>query len=296
MRLFKGMDFLYEKKHRPWLIALFWSMMALLLTTRSAIGQLSRSGVNTWLQNFYYQGSGAVVWAIFTPLLIRFYKRFDFHSEGIVKSLLAHLALSIPLALAHRALALMLDFGVRVITDMNFFGSNSVWQVLSKYRWVILESSFSSFITYWTIIAVLMAVSYFRRYKAQLAGDSKKPERLNTPLQQLKVRQEGGYVLVPVDELVFCEASGNYVLLHTTSQTYKYRETLGRLEGELGDQFVRVHRSTIVNLNEVESFRHLYQGEYLLKMSNGKQVSSTRSHRDNLQPLLQGKPIWSQNR
>lgn len=279
------MELLYQKKHRFWIILGFWLLIAVLLTTKSAFGQLHRTGFSTWFQNFFYQGSGALVWAAFTPLIIWFYKRFDFTVGKPHRAVLAHLLLSLVLAPLHRALALLLDFTARLFVDMEFFGSLNPLTVLKRFRFVILDSSINSLITYWLIVVVLIAFSYYRKYKSKEETlPTEEPSR--QVLDQLKVKVEGVYRFIPAHSLISCESSGNYIILHTEEGQFRLRETMNKLEQKLGPEFIRVHRSSIVNIDYLESYEHLYQGEYLLRMSNGRQLTSTRGYRHNLQPIL----------
>lgn len=279
------MEVLIQKRNRVWAIIVFWLFIAVLLTTKSAVGQLHKFGFSTWIQNFFFQASGAAVWALLTPLVIRFYKRFDPTSGNVARALGAHLLLSIPLAVAHRSFALLLDFAARFVFDMNFFGSGNPLKVLWRFRLVILESSIMGLITYWLIIVAFVAISYYRRHKEhQQVRQSEVP--LPQSITQLKVRQESGYKLIDTNIIISCEAAGNYVMLHTTQGDYKLRQTMRQLEKQLDAPFVRVHRSSIINLNFLDSFEHLYQGEYLLRMKNGRQLTSTKAYRENLLPVI----------
>lgn len=281
------METLFQKRNRIWTIVVFWLFIALLLTTKSSIGQLHKFGFSTWFQNFFFQASGAAVWAIFTPLLIRFYKRFDPTSGKIANALLAHLLLSIPLAIAHRSLALLLDFGVRSLTGMEFFSNKNPLDVLWRFRLVIFESSIMGLITYWLIVVALVAISYYRKHKQeQFNVQVVEPKPEHEPVTQLKIKEDNAYKLIETATILSCEASGNYIMLHTTSGQYRLRQTMSQLEKQLDQSFIRVHRSSIVNLNFLDSFEHLYQGEYLLKLKNGRQLTSTRAYRDNLLPIL----------
>lgn len=279
------MESLLQKRTRIWTIIVFWLFIALLLTTKSSIGQLHKFGFSTWVQNFFFQASGAAVWALFTPLLIRFYKRYDPTSGNIARALLAHLLLSLPLAVAHRSLALLLDFGARFVFDMDFFGSTNPFEVLWRFRLVILESSIMGLIIYWLIVVALVAVSFYRKHKAQqLSAVVEEPK--SNALSQIKVKEEGVFKLIDTASISSCEASGNYIQLYTTEGQYRLRQTMSQLEKQLGEPFIRVHRSSIINLDFLESFEHLYQGEYLLKLKNGRQLTSTKAYRENLMPIL----------
>ena len=278
------MHLLLNSKYRIGWIGLFWLFLAVLLTTKASLGQFREYGFSNWYQNFFYQASGALVWFAFTPLIVAYFKRFNLSESPGAKFILAHMALSIPLALTHRAFALAVDFGLRALLDMGFFGSMNLIDVLLTFKIVILESAVNSFITYWLIIGVLMAGAYYRKYKQ---GELKREEK-PVFLKQLKVKVGDDYKLISMAEVICFEASGNYIKLFTAEGQYRIRQTMRSLEPQLPEPFVRVHRSAIVNLDFLDSFQHLYQGEYLLKLRHGKQLTTTRAYRENLQVLLTG--------
>src|SRR5262249_18974798 len=77
-------------------------------------------------------------------------------------------------------------------------------------------------------------------------------------LERLVVKTAECGELVPVEQLDWCEAEGNYVVLHVGRRSPMIRETLSQVEQWLDPRrFLRIHRSTLVN---VERIRHLEPG------------------------------------
>jgi two-component system LytT family response regulator len=75
--------------------------------------------------------------------------------------------------------------------------------------------------------------------------------------------------------------SDKVVLVQTAEQIYRVRETLNRIERRLPpEQFVRIHRSVIVNIKRVKEIQTWFQGDYVLILNNGKRVMSGRAYRD----------------
>ncbi|WP_208506366.1 LytTR family DNA-binding domain-containing protein [Roseivirga sp. E12] len=278
------MDFLFLRKNRVWIITVFWLIVGVLLTTKSALGQLHANGTNTWFQNFFYQGSGVLIWGLLTPLLIRFTKRFDLLAKEWEKPLVAHLTLSIPLALIHRGAAILVDFSVRDLVGEGLFESWNPFDVLYNFRLVILGSALSNFVIYWIIVVLISSILFYR--KRNINRGSEVLSARNAKIKHLKVKVEGAFRMIALDEIISCEASGNYIDLITNEEKYRIRDTMKSLESKLDYPFVRVHRSSIVNLDHLASFQHLYQGEYLLKFKNGRQLTSTKRYRSNLLPIV----------
>lgn len=105
--------------------------------------------------------------------------------------------------------------------------------------------------------------------------------------QRLVVRSQGRVVFLDFDEIDWIGASANHVLLHTGRQTFTMRACIGRLARTLDPaKFVRVHRSTIVNIRSIRELEPCNRGEFILTLGNGKQLSCSRSYRAELRRLI----------
>jgi two-component system LytT family response regulator len=77
------------------------------------------------------------------------------------------------------------------------------------------------------------------------------------------VKSEGRVFLIKVQDLDWIEAAHNYVELHVNKQTHLLRDTLNAIEARLPpDQFVRISRSVIVNIERIKELQPLFYGEY----------------------------------
>jgi two-component system, LytTR family, response regulator len=107
-----------------------------------------------------------------------------------------------------------------------------------------------------------------------------------THLNRIMVKTHGRVVFLQTREIDWIEAVGNYVDLHVGSQTYTLRETLNALESKLDPKsFVRVHRSTIVNLDRIKELQPWSHNDYLVILKNGKEIRMSRRYRANLKSL-----------
>ena len=107
-------------------------------------------------------------------------------------------------------------------------------------------------------------------------------------LERLPVRVGTRIILVAVDQLLWLEAEGNNVVLHTRAgNTHAIRETLGRLAEALDpERFVRISRSAIVSLAHVREVQPWFHGDYLVVLDDGSRVQSTRSFRHHLERVI----------
>jgi two-component system, LytTR family, response regulator len=99
-------------------------------------------------------------------------------------------------------------------------------------------------------------------------------------LSRLSIKEEDGIVMVPVDRILWIEAANKYVVIHTTDQKHIVRQTIQSLEDSLDPkQFVRIHRSTLVRKAAVRGLHPLFHGDYLVKLTNGVELTLSRSFR-----------------
>jgi two-component system LytT family response regulator len=106
-------------------------------------------------------------------------------------------------------------------------------------------------------------------------------------LERIAVQGRGKARIVPVDDLTHITADGSYAELHTGEDTYVIRERMKTLAARLDpDAFVRVHRSAIVRLDEVELILRGGGGNYAVRLKDGTRLSVSRSRIDELQDRL----------
>jgi two-component system LytT family response regulator len=88
--------------------------------------------------------------------------------------------------------------------------------------------------------------------------------------------------LLEASSIHWLEADDNYVHVHTAATKYLVRRTLGDLLAQLGERFVRVHKSTAVNLAEVASLSPLFKGDHEVKLRSGQVLRLSRRFKDAL--------------
>jgi two-component system, LytTR family, response regulator len=110
--------------------------------------------------------------------------------------------------------------------------------------------------------------------------------------QRLVIKAGGRVVFLDVDEIEWIEAAANYVRLHAGKESYLLRGSIGRLAERLdAAQFVRIHRSTIVNIRKIRELQPCNSGEFMVVLRNGKELSGSRGYRSLLQNLIEKTPL-----
>ncbi len=96
---------------------------------------------------------------------------------------------------------------------------------------------------------------------------------------RLLVPNEGRSFFVQVKDLVRIESEGNNVVLHFAGRAAKLRVTLESLEERLDPaHFVRVHRSHVLNIDEIAEIRPWFHGDYIVRMRDGAEVTWSRRY------------------
>ncbi len=112
--------------------------------------------------------------------------------------------------------------------------------------------------------------------------------RLRSPrVDRLVIREGAHLAVVRTDSIDWVEAADNYVCLHCGPVTHILRETMNSLESSLDDSvFVRIHRSTIVNLDRVKELQPWFRGDYRVILHDGTVLTLSRTFKDRVQSRL----------
>jgi two-component system LytT family response regulator len=117
----------------------------------------------------------------------------------------------------------------------------------------------------------------------QLYQDLQNPKRI---YDKIAVPTTEGFIIIPVDEIVYCHANSNYTEFHLTDKKCILSSyTLKQYDEILTSQsFFRAHRSYLVNMSHVKMYRKGEGGEIV--MSNGHEIELARTHKDEFMHLL----------
>jgi two-component system LytT family response regulator len=119
---------------------------------------------------------------------------------------------------------------------------------------------------------------------AALVDDLRTPEREGP---RLLVRSGGRVIYVPIAQIDWIEAQGNYSHLQVSGTDYLVRATMTHLLEQLaGHRFARIHRSRIVNLGRVRELRSAAGGEYEVVLHDGRELGLSRMYRSSVQERL----------
>lgn len=119
-------------------------------------------------------------------------------------------------------------------------------------------------------------------------GNEVQPEDDERYTKRIVFKSRGRILFMNVSDIRWIGAEENYVRISTETESHLLRETMTHIEEKLDPQmFLRVHRSSIVNLQYVKEVRTEKDGEFAVLLANGQKIAMSRTYRSRIQGLLQ---------
>jgi two-component system LytT family response regulator len=124
--------------------------------------------------------------------------------------------------------------------------------------------------------------------KVTAQGESQSPAiLLPEQTQRVVVKENGEIRIIPLDQLIYLEAADDYVKVHTKDKYYLKYQTMARFEQQLpAHQFIRIHRSFIVNTNFINKIELLEKEQYIILLNNGKNLPISKTGYGKLKTFL----------
>jgi two-component system LytT family response regulator len=132
---------------------------------------------------------------------------------------------------------------------------------------------------------------FLERYGKPAAGNSiyagllkmLQEQQPDSHLEKIMIRDQQRIFYIPVTDVLYFEASGDYVKVVTAAKNYLVNDSLAALESKVPpQQFIRIHRSFMINAEQVLEFIPYFNGEYKIVMRNKEVVKMSRNYKGNL--------------
>lgn len=110
---------------------------------------------------------------------------------------------------------------------------------------------------------------------AEIGGNARHPRRL-------VIKADGRTVFLPVEDIDYIEAAGNYLrIITSTGASHMIRDKISDMEQRLDPTaFARIHRSTIVNIDRIKEMHPLFNGDQTVTLRGGKKLTLSRTYRE----------------
>lgn len=99
-------------------------------------------------------------------------------------------------------------------------------------------------------------------------------------LERLIVNHKNRLIIIPIGDVDWIETYGNYLKIHSGEKTYLVRETMNNLAARIDPaKFLRIHRSTLVNLDRIKELQPMFGGQYTIILLDGTELTLSRNYR-----------------
>lgn len=176
-----------------------------------------------------------------------------------------HLLATVPLSLLHIGLMVMLREGAYALGGVNydFAHGRLLGEIVYEYR--------KDAPSYFLLAAAFAGIQWTTR-----------PAPAEDRVPVLTIQDGTRRIRLPHAQIDRVEAAGNYVELHAGGAVHLHRATLAALESELGEGFVRIHRSRLLRRDAVREIRTLTSGDFIVKLEDGSETRGSRRYRSSL--------------
>jgi hypothetical protein len=270
---------------RLWGIVLLvsWFCINVVVLATSHVMEYQRMGKTLALwEPFCWEISSCLILLLLIPLGLwlndRWLARLEFKQW-----LAAHVLATLPFSVLHVAgMVGIRQLWYRLMDSYYQFGNLPV-EFFYEYR-----KDAQAYLTLALVIAGYRFIVRRLQGEASYLADSAESETIEPelPPERLLIKKLGREFLIQTNDIEWIEASGNYANLHIKDSVYPMRITMDKLEKLLPSNFTRIHRSTIVNLEQIQEIQALDTGDYEVRLHNQMKLTLSRRYRENFKTLL----------
>lgn len=121
----------------------------------------------------------------------------------------------------------------------------------------------------------------------QQNGERAVAPREDVASDRILLKSSGEIFFLKADEIDWIEAEGDYMKFHVAGRAHLMRETMARLEARLDPKrFIRIHRSTIVNIDRLRKLSPSFAGEYAVILNDGTKLKLSRGYHERIASLM----------
>ena len=231
-----------------------------------------------------WEGSSALVSLLLLPALLALCSRWPLHADTWRRRLPAYVAASLAWSILHVVgMVLVRKAGYALLGDHYDIDD---WPRQFAYEYLKDARTFA------LIVIVDHGYRWFwRRLQGEVRlldpPDDGSAQAQGALPERFLVRKLGREFLVAAGDIEWLQAAGNYVNLRVRGRDYPLRSTIAGIAAQLDpDRFVRIHRSYIVNLDQVASIEPLDSGDARVHLKDGTALPCSRRQRDELRSRI----------
>ncbi len=263
----EGENFIIQRKVTVYILVFLFAFMV--VDVLSIATEKTRQNLTpNFLHIFVMEGTAIIALALSLPIISYINQRFPLDIVRIKTALWIHTTSSI--VVAAFVIILMTAFRSLYFGDAYSFGSNWFQEVVYEYRKILLFYAGS-------VVFYTLGLQLYNAQQELIAATQEANET-----QRITLKTNGRTVFVYGTDILWMKSGMNYLDIKTSSNQYLVRGTLKDMEAclaETGGNFARVHRSYIVNLDEIQDIQSDGEGGLNLTMADNQGIPCSRKYR-----------------
>ncbi|WP_340077836.1 LytTR family DNA-binding domain-containing protein [Leptobacterium sp. I13] len=246
---------------------------------------------SNWVNDSLFYTISILLWVTLLPLIyVLIIKIKDYKKVSLF---IKHSLFIVVIAFIHQLLAnfffyLILYFKNEVPYD-EIFGNEYSNHLTSGFFSRLVESTAIVILFHFTSNNEAQIRNFIASHWPKLYALITKDEKT---IQVINIKDKGIDVSINVHEIIWFESAGNYMKLHMNERIYVLRQTMTSLYSSLNtDEFIRVHRSYIVNVNYVEKVDYMKSGMYRILLKDKNEIITSRNYKEDIAEKLKLKDL-----
>ena len=201
------------------------------------------------------------IWILFIPFLIVLEQKLK---NQKLESLLKTAIYIVTPIIIH---VLLLSVVFTILSLLFYDGRYNFYKILSY----TLSNDISKLVLVYSVFILLYKYN-FRQFR----GNNE--TKLKSYINRITVRNGNQNTVIETEQIYHMTADSPYVAIHLKSSKYLHRQTLKSILNQLNpEKFIRIHKSTIINLDKIQSVESRYNGDYNIILVNGTMVRLSRT-------------------
>ncbi len=231
-----------------------------------------------------WEWSSGLLWLALAWPLVWITRRHPLHWETWRRQLPLHFLFSVAFSLVHvLGMVGLRELAYRFMGSEYDFGD---WLVEFPYEYLKDVRSYFMMVALVELYRLVMRRLQGEASLLDVPDEGPPVEPVDRP-ERFLVRKLGREFLVAANDIEWLQAAGNYVNLRVRGHDYPLRSTIAGIEGKLDPaRFVRIHRSYIVNLDQVASIEPLDTGDARVHLKDGTALPGSRTYRGGLRERI----------
>jgi len=257
-------------------------MLSAWINAESVISDHLRVNLATESWEIYcWEFSSQIISLLLIPVIVGLNRLFPLTTPQLGRAVLTHIVISILYSALHVVGMVLLREAVYQLMGGNYDFGHWGNELIYEYR----KDGYA----YAELILVIYCYGFII---SRLRGEAKiitegEDSKESVHNKRILVKKIGTEFILKTEDIDWIEAAGNYMNLHSKDRVYPLRDTMANLERKLDSaQFVRIHRSTMVNLDRIKLIEPLESGDFQLELIDGTSLKLSRRYRESIKSAL----------